>query len=377
MSTDLIEPAEAAHSATAEPDRVVGQSRLMQSLLRYPSSGALAGVIIVSLLFLFIANPAMFSPRGVLNWVEVSAELTVVAVGACLLVVAGEFDLSIGSMIAFSGMSMALLIVFGGLPAWLAILIGFAVAVGTGFLIGLIRVRSGLPSFIVSLAFLFILRGASIVAARLFNETTLIGGLQDYKDHDPVAFLFGGEVFGGLFRWMSEHGVLAKLPNGRPVVSGIPMVVVWAAVLTVAGSYVLHRTRFGNWIFATGGDANAARSAGIPVNRVRTLLFMFSAFCATIFATAQVFGFGSADASRGLLKEFEAIIAVVIGGALLSGGYGSVIGAMLGALIFGIVSQGFFFTGVDGDWFQIFLGVVLLAAVAFNTYARKKMTGGI
>src|SRR5580658_3197969 len=140
MSTDLIEPAEAAHSATAEPDRVVGQSRLMQSLLRYPSSGALAGVIIVSLLFLFIANPAMFSPRGVLNWVEVSAELTVVAVGACLLVVAGEFDLSIGSMIAFSGMSMALLIVFGGLPAWLAILIGFAVAVGTGFLIGLIRV---------------------------------------------------------------------------------------------------------------------------------------------------------------------------------------------------------------------------------------------
>ncbi|MFI4995867.1 MAG: ABC transporter permease, partial [Hyphomicrobiales bacterium] len=255
MRTDFTIPAEGEDSSFREPERRAGQDKLLQKLLRYPSSGALAGVMIVSVLFMFIANPAMFSPRGVLNWVEVSAELTVVAVGACLLVVAGEFDLSIGSMIAFSGMSMALLIVFGGLPAWLAILTGFAVAVGTGFLIGLIRVRSGLPSFIVSLAFLFVLRGASIVSARLFNETTLIGGLQDYKDHDLIAFVFGGQVLGGLFLWMSEHGLLARLPNGRPVVSGVPMIVVWATVLTIAASYVLHCTRFGNWIFATGGDA--------------------------------------------------------------------------------------------------------------------------
>ncbi len=155
------------------------------------------------------------------------------------------------------------------------------------------------------------------------------------------------------------------------------MIVVWALLIGGIAAYVLNGTRFGNWMYATGGDANAARSSGIPIDRVRILLFMFSAFCATVFATTQVFDFGSADAGRGLLKEFEAIIAAVIGGGLLSGGYGSVVGAMLGALIFGIVSQGFFFTGVDGDWFQVFLGAVLLGAVAFNTYARKRITGGI
>lgn len=366
-----------APSSQQQPDERLANIGPLQRLLRLPSSGAVIGVAVVLVLFIFIANPAMFSPRGTLNWVEVSAQLTVLAVGACLLMISGEFDLSVGSMIAFSGMVMALLIVFGGFPAWAAILSGFAAAMGIGFVIGTIRVRSGLPSFVVSLAFLFILRGASIVSARLFNETTLIGGLGGYKDTDFLAFLFGGETLGGLFVWLADAGLMAKLPNGLPVVQGIPMVVIWAIVLTAGATYVLNWTRFGNWIFATGGDANAARSSGIPVNRVRTILFMFSAFCATVFAATQVFDFGSADASRGLLKEFEAIIAVVIGGALLTGGYGSVVGAMLGALVFGIVSQGFFFTGVDGDWFQIFLGAVLLGAVTFNTFTRKRMTGGI
>lgn len=349
----------------------------MQRLFRLPSSGALLGLAIVLGLFALIANPAMFEPRGIVNWVEVSAQLAVLAVGASMLMVAGEFDLSMGSMIAFSGMAMALLIKFGGFAPWLAISSGFALALAIGALIGVLRVRTGLPSFIVTLAFLFILRGATIVAARSFNETTLIGGLQALKQSDPIAFLFGGRVLGSLFSWLSDIGWLARLPNGQPVISGIQMIVVWAVVIGAVAAYVLNGTRFGNWMYATGGDPNAARSSGIPIHRVRILLFMFSAFCATVFATTQVFDFGSADAGRGLLKEFEAIIAAVIGGGLLSGGYGSVVGSMLGALIFGIVSQGFFFTGVDGDWFQIFLGAVLLGAVAFNTYARKRITGGI
>lgn len=372
LTTSIAE--QAARSAA---DERLAKTGLLQRFLRQPSSGAVIGVVLVLALFYFVANPAMFSPRGVLNWVEVSAQLAVLAIGACLLMVAGEFDLSVGSMIAFAGMIMALMVVFGALPAWAAIIVGFSVALAIGAAIGVIRVRTGLPSFIVSLGFLFILRGASIVSARLFNETTLIGGLGEAKNHDFIAFIFGGEVFGDLFRWLTTEGIIAKLPNGTPVVPGVPMVIIWAVVLTAGAAYVLCCTRFGNWMFATGGDANAARSACIPVDRVRIILFMFSAFCATVFATTQVFDFGSADASRGLLKEFEAIIAVVIGGALLSGGYGSVLGALLGALIFGIVSQGFFFTGVDGDWFQIFLGAVLLGAVTFNDYTRRKITGGL
>ncbi|WP_276931415.1 ABC transporter permease [Elstera cyanobacteriorum] len=135
------------------------------------------------------------------------------------------------------------------------------------------------------------------------------------------------------------------------------------------------RTRVGNWIFASGGDAKAARNVGVPVNGVKIGLFMVTAFCATVYAACQVMEFGSAAADRGLLKEFEAIIAAVIGGSLLTGGYGSVIGACFGALIFGVVQQGIFFAGWNSDWFRVFLGVMLLIAVVFNNYIRRKVTG--
>jgi simple sugar transport system permease protein len=153
------------------------------------------------------------------------------------------------------------------------------------------------------------------------------------------------------------------------------MIVVWALVLIVFGHVLLTRTRFGNWIFASGGDAQAARYVGVPVNRVKILMFMFTAFCATVFATCQVMEFGSAAADRGLLKEFEAIICVVIGGALLTGGYGSVIGAALGALIFGVVQQGLFFAQAESSLFRVFLGTILILAVIMNTYIRRMITG--
>ena len=245
-----------------------------------------------------------------------------------------------------------------------------------GMLIGVIRVKSGLSSFIVTLAFLFILRGATIVSARILHGSTLVGGMREAKLTDPIAWLFGGQFGLGVFRWLADHGMLAKLPNGTPTVTGLPMIILWCLVLGAAAAFVLANSRFGNWIFSAGGDPRAAAEVGVPVGRVKIRLFVYSAFCASVFGAAQVFEYGSADASRGELKEFESIIAAVIGGALLTGGYGSVIGALVGALIFGVVSQGFFYTGVDGDWFRIFLGCVLLGAVAFNTQLRKRVTGG-
>ena len=146
----------------------------------------------------------------------------------------------------------------------------------------------------------------------------------------------------------------------------------WWVVLAGLATWLLTGTRFGNWIFASGGDKNAARNVGVPVNRVKVILFIFTALAAAIFATCQVMNYGSADTQRGLLKEFEAIIAVVIGGTLLTGGYGSAVGAVLGALIFGMVQQGIVITGVDADWFQVFLGVMLVAAVIFNNFVRRR-----
>jgi simple sugar transport system permease protein len=155
---------------------------------------------------------------------------------------------------------------------------------------------------------------------------------------------------------------------------GIPMSLVWWVVLVAAGTWLLLRSTFGNWIFAVGGNQVAARNCGVPVNRVKILLFVISACTATLLATIQVLEAGSADTLRGLQKEFEAIIASVIGGNLLTGGYGSVIGGMFGALIFGTVSTGIFYTGVDTDWFRIFLGAMIIVAVLFNDFIRRRVT---
>ncbi len=167
-------------------------------------------------------------------------------------------------------------------------------------------------------------------------------------------------------------GWIVARPDGEPLVTGVPMSIVWWVVLTVVASWVLLRTRVGNWIFASGGDPVAARNVGVPVRKVKIGLFMFTACAATLFACVQVLDQGSADVLRGFQKEFEAIIAAVIGGTLLTGGYGSAIGATFGALIFGTVRQGIFYTGVNTDWFQVFLGAMLLIAVLVNNFIRKK-----
>lgn len=360
-------------------ERVKASSRFRQALIR-PELGGIVGAVLVFVFFLLLAGDSgMFNPQGVMNWSIVSAQFAIIAVGACLLMIAGEFDLSVGSMIGFAGMSIALMSVTFGVPMWIAIILTFLLCIALGGLNGWLVVKTGLPSFIVTLAFLYILRGLTIFAAIASTQKTIIGGVKEAAEGDWLAPIFGGKILQGLFQWMGEAGWITTFTRGTrmgdPVVDGIPMLIVWAFALIIFGHIVLTRTRFGNWIFAAGGDAQAARYAGVPVTRVKITMFMFTAFCATVFATAQVIEFGSAGADRGLLKEFEAIISVVIGGALLTGGYGSVIGAALGALIFGVVQQGLFFAGVESSLFRVFLGVILLFAVILNTYIRRLITG--
>ena len=363
----------------AVDERIKKTSGLRKALIR-PELGAIVGTIAVFAFFIvFAGDSGMFNAQGVLNWSTVSAQFVIIAVGACMLMIAGEFDLSVGSMIGFAGMSIAIIAVTLGWPVWVAILLTFALCIAIGALNGVIVVRTGLPSFIVTLAFLFILRGFTIFLPQLIERRTIIGGISDVAQGDWLAPVFGGKIFAGLFVWLADLGLVETFSRGtragEPVIDGIPMLIVWALGLMIVAHVVLTRTRFGNWIFAAGGDAQAARYVGVPVNRVKIQMFMFTAFCATVFATCQVMEFGSAGADRGLLKEFEAIIAVVIGGALLTGGYGSVVGAALGALIFGVVQQGLFFAGVESSLFRVFLGVILLLAVILNTYIRRIITG--
>jgi simple sugar transport system permease protein len=261
-----------------------------------------------------------------------------------------------------------------GWPLWLCILLAFAIACAIGYLNGQIVIRSGLPSFIVTLAGLFILRGLTIGFTRWITGRTQVSGIKDLAAQDWLAPIFAGEVGHTLMVWLASIGLIGTRADGAPAISGISMSIVWWLVLTAGATFILLRTRVGNWIFACGGDPNAARNVGVPVAAVKTGLFMFTACAATLFACVQVLDAGSADTTRGLLKEFEAIIAAVIGGCLLTGGYGSAIGASFGALIFGTVQMGIFYTGVNTDWFKVFLGVMMLIAVLFNNYIRRKVT---
>lgn len=361
-------------------DERLRQVSTLRRIMVRPELGAICGTILVFVFFLMIAGDSgMFGPEGIRNWSLVAAQFAVLAVGACLLMIAGEFDLSVGSMIGFAGVVIAILSVQWGWPVWLAIIVAFTVSISIGAINGILVITTGLPSFIVTLAFMYILRGLTIWLSVFTTRQTIIGGVGEVAANDPLAFLFGGTIFKGAFTWMANQGWIETFTRGarkgQPLIEGIPMLMVWALGLIIFAHILLTKTRFGNWIFASGGDEAAARNVGVPVSRVKILMFMFTAFCACVFATCQVMEFGSAAADRGLLKEFEAIICVVIGGALLTGGYGSVIGAALGALIFGVVQQGLFFANAESSLFRVFLGVILLLAVIMNTFIRRMITG--
>jgi simple sugar transport system permease protein len=370
--TDIAKSGAPTPSTTDERVRTVSA---LSKLLRRPELGAMAGTALIFIFFGIVASgTGMFSAKGIVSFLEVSAQLGIIAIGAALLMIGGEFDLSVGSMIGFAGVAIAIPTAEWGWPIWLSILTAFGLAVVVGWINGMIVVRTGLPSFIVTLAGLFALRGLTIGLTRAITGRTQVSGLRPYIEQDWLAPLFGGDVFQFAFRWMGDQGWIALRTDGSPLVEGVPVSIIWWIGLTAVATWILLRTRFGNWIIASGGDKVAARNAGVPVNRVKVTLFIGTACASTLFAAIQVMDAGSADVLRGTLKELEAIAAAVIGGCLLTGGYGSAIGASFGALLFGTVQMGIFFTGVNTDWFKVFVGAMLLIAVFFNNFIRKRVT---
>ena len=318
-------------------------------LVRRPELGPIIGALVVWVFFAITAGDSGFLTKsGTINYLVVSAQLGILAVVVALLMIGGEFDLSVGSMIGATGMIGALGLVEYDLPFWLVLVLAFGFAMAVGALNGYIVVRTQLPSFIVTLASLFILRGATLGVTRLLTGRTQIGGVLEEVEGDPLAEIFVARI------------------------SDFPASIIWWVLITAVVYWVLRRASFGNWIFGTGGDENAARNSGVPTVRVKIVLFMATAAAAALVGVIQTLSAGSADTLRGELKEFEAIIAAVIGGTLLTGGYGSAIGPFFGALTFGIVQQGIFFTGVNTDWFRVFLGTMLLAAVLANNFIRRK-----
>jgi simple sugar transport system permease protein len=356
-------------------ERIKAESFLTE-LMKKPELGAIAGVVLVTIFFLFTADESMFTLAGFMNFMSPAAQLGILAIGASLLMVGGEFDLSVGSMVAFAGLFFGACVVTFSIPLIVAIPATFLFAALVGAINGQIVLKTGLPSFIVTLAFLFIFRGLSLVGLKWATDgSTQLRGVREAVEGDWLAPIFSGDAFPGLFIKLAEMGWIDTFKNGTPKVQGIPVEILWFVAVAALATYVLTKTPVGNWIFASGGDANAASNSGVPVKNVKLGLFMLTACCAALLAIITVLDSGSTDARRGFQKEFEAIIAAVIGGCLLTGGYGSAIGAFFGAIIFGMVLIGLSYTQIDQDWYLVFLGGMLLVAVLFNNMIRKQVTG--
>ena len=393
----------------SESDRLQQESWI-QRTVRRPEIGAFVVMLIIIVALAMASDGKSFNALGLKNNVAIIAQLGIIATGAALLMIAGEFDLSIGPMIAFAGMSIAVMLKWG-LPfglgeatPLLAFLITLVMTLAFGWLIGTIVVKSGLSSFIVTLAFWFFLRGLTEVCFRLINQNTNVSGLPDFKKESWFAEQMGGEVFSWFFDawyWIGTKAsagleftsdmtksekidfinYLSFLNINRKMeqwVTGFDARLLWFIIIAGAAWYGLARTQLGSWIYATGDNKESARANGVPVNRVKVGLFMFSAFCATIFATCQVFDTNSSDAAKGMFKELEAIAIAVVGGILMTGGFGTIIGVVFGAITFGLVANAvFFIPWIDGAWFRVFVGTVLLLAVFANERIRKRITGGI
>ena len=360
----------------APADERLRKVGVITQIMRRPELGAVAGLILVMVFFFMTADRSMFTLAGLMTILAPASQLGILAIAAALLMIGGEFDLSIGSMVAFAGLIFGVLVTNYDQPLSIAILLTFLFSGIVGAVNGQIVIRTRLPSFIVTLAFLFILRGLTLVGLKwATGGSTQLRGISSAVEGSPLLKAFSGQAFEGVFLWLGQKGITETFDNGLPKVTGVPVSVIWFILIAIVATWVLLRTRTGNWIFAAGGDPNAARNSGVPVNRVKTSLFALTACAAALVAIITVLDAGSTDARRGFQKEFEAIIAAVIGGCLLTGGYGSAIGAFFGAVIFGMVSIGLTYTQFDSDWFQVFLGSMLLLAVLFNNFIRRRVTG--
>ncbi|WP_405496812.1 ABC transporter permease [Nocardia sp. NBC_00511] len=329
------------------PDRLA----ILNRLIVRPEMGALLGALVV-FLFFWIITDKFLSPLGVSTWLDDASTLGIMAVAVALLMIGGEFDLSAGVMTASTALITGLLAVHAGWNVWLALAVSLIFALAVGALNGWVVMRTGLPSFIVTLGTFLALQGLNLGVTRWVTGTVQISGVRSAPGYQSAGWVFASTT---------------NLGDAR-----IQASVVWWIVVTAIAAVVLMRTRLGNWIFAVGGSLPTARAVGVPAMRTKILLFMTTAFAGWIVGACNLLRFSSVQANQGVGLEFQYIIAAVVGGCLLTGGFGSVVGAAIGALIFGMARQGIVFARWDSDWFNLFLGVLLLSAVLVNNAFKKR-----
>jgi simple sugar transport system permease protein len=336
--------------APARDERVAQRSTLGRLLAR-PETGALAGAIVIFIIF-FIVAPPFREPSSLATVLYVSSTYGIPAVAVALLMIGGEFDLSAGVAVTSSALVAAMLSYELSANMWVGIAIALVAALVIGFINGYLVVKTGIPSFLVTLGTFFMLRGLNLAVTKIVTGNVATNDVSDIQ-----GFELGRKVFASTF---NIGGV------------GIRITLLWWILFVIIATWVLLRTHIGNWIFAVGGSAPSSRAVGVPVNKVKIGLFMTVGFLAWFTGMHILFDFNTVQSGVGVGNEFIYIVAAVVGGCLLTGGYGSVIGAAIGALIFGMTNQGIVYAGWNPDWFYFFLGALLLGAILFNNFIRSR-----
>ena len=323
----------------------------LSRLIRRPELASALGALVIFIFFMIVA-PAF---RSLATTLYASSTLGIVALAVGLLMIGDEFDLSSGVAVTTAALAATMLNYNLGLNSWVGAFLSLIVALGIGALNGYLVTRTGIASFLITLAAFLMLQGLNLAVTKLITGQVATPRISDMQGFDSAEMVFAGAV--------TIFGV------------NVRVTVFWWIFFVILASILLFKTKFGNWIFAVGGNQESARAVGVPVRRVKITLFMFVGFAAWFVGMHTLFAFDSIQAGNGVGNEFLYIIAAVIGGCALTGGRGTAIGTAIGALIFGMTNQGIVYAGWNPDWFKFFLGAMLLFAVLVNSSFGKITTG--
>lgn len=332
-------------------DERVAKRNPFQKLLGRPEVGALVGAAVL-FVFFAAAAPVFLQPASFATVLYGSSTIGIMAVGVSLLMIGGEFDLSTGVAVISSALTASLFSWYFTTNVWVGVVLALIVSLSVGFINGWLLIKTKLPSFIITLASFLMLTGLNLGLTRIIGGGVSSPSISTMDGFDSARAIFASSLKIG--------GVDVNIT-----------VFIWIALVAVA-SWVLLRTKVGNWIFAAGGDANAARAVGVPVTKTKIGLFMAVGFCAWILGMHNLFAFDAVQSGEGIGNEFLYIIAAVIGGCLLTGGYGSAVGGAIGAFIFGMANKGIVYAQWNPDWFKFFLGLMLLLATIVNLVVKRR-----
>jgi simple sugar transport system permease protein len=340
-------------SGPKERDGRTVQRSLVVRLLARPEVGVFLGAVAV-LVFFFVMAPTVRQGSSMATILYQSSTIGIMALPVALLMIGGEFDLSAGVAVITSALTAAMVSFQLTMNVWVGVFVALLVSLAIGFFNGWLLMKTGLPSFLVTLGTFLGLQGINLAVTKLVTGNVATDDISDMDGFNQAKAVFSSSFDVG--------GVQVKIT------------VLWWLVFAALATWVLLRTKYGNWIFAVGGNKDSARAVGVPVKFTKISLFMLVGFGAWFVGMHQLFAFNTVQSGEGVGQELLYIAAAVIGGCLLTGGYGSAIGPVFGAFMFGMVSQGIVYAGWNPDWFKAFLGVMLLGATLINLWVQKSAT---